>query len=285
MAKGRVVWTSARTAPRGVSRSPRHSAQPVESLRVGVLGLEQVLALAPPGDVQLVAPQHGGLPNDPSWPRLSPRKARSSRRRIWNPPSRICVKPLSRWRSRCREIALPLRAALRRSASARALLYRRRRRACCRTMASGGCFGQNLAGSSTAPRPDRLRQRQGTGDGLDLLGKRAARAGGGAHRGRGHDVRGHALSRHPLCARPDQARGTAQMETRAEAGRRRSGCGLLRTLNRGGPYGEGKIFYDTLHGQTIGSSPAPARGSGAPSSATSTSARPSQWRPWWPTAR
>jgi outer membrane protein assembly factor BamB len=69
------------------------------------------------------------------------------------------------------------------------------------------------------------------------------------------------------------------------------GVACCDTVNRGAVYADGKVFYNTLDGQTIGLDAETARSSGGPRLATSTSARPSRWRlwssgtrSWWATA-
>ena len=56
---------------------------------------------------------------------------------------------------------------------------------------------------------------------------------------------------HPLRARPHQARRAAQVEVRAQAARGRPGRRLLRRREPRRAYADGRIFFNTLDGQTI----------------------------------
>ena len=118
---------------------------------------------------------------------------------------------------------------------------------------------------------------------LHLLDRHERGPGSGAARRRRHDVRGHALSEHRLRARPHQAGRAAEMEVRAQARARRARASPAATsVNRGAFYRDGKLFFNTLDGQTIAVDAATGKESGARSSATSTRARRSRWRRWSP---
>ena len=138
-------------------------------------------------------------------PRPGLRQRLSSRRRMWKPAEPRSRLAVGRGVDCCAgRIALPLRPALRRSASLCVV--------CGAAVGAGSAMAQDdgiwpMPGQKPGrvplqpARPDQRRHRHRAGGRPDRLGRRAARPGGGARRGRRHTVRGHALSQRPLCAR------------------------------------------------------------------------------------
>jgi glucose dehydrogenase len=96
-----------------------------------------------------------------------------------------------------------------------------------------------------------------------------------------HDVRRHAVPEHRLRARPVEAGRAGEVEVRAAA--KRVGAGR-RVLRRGEPrrrVRDGRVFFNTLDGQTIALDASTGKELWRTRLGDIRTARRSPWRRWW----